>query len=110
MSEFMRPPAGLEAEIAACNSPEMIREIVKRSLAKAGVISRESSGEYGVQYLGQPAPATEVALPAASEPAPRATCVRVIYPGGNDRYEIFGVSEADLDLKEQRIRAAYEQR
>jgi hypothetical protein len=36
------------------------------------------------------------------------TCVRVLYPGGNDRFEITGMSEAELDLKESALRAMYQ--
>lgn len=33
--------------------------------------------------------------------------MRVIYPSGNNRFELFGVDEADLDAQEQAIRALY---
>jgi len=51
----------------------------------------------------EPAPAS----PAASAPPAPANYIRVIYPSGNARFELYGVSEDDLDTQEQRIREMY---
>jgi hypothetical protein len=32
--------------------------------------------------------------------------MRVVYPSGNNRFEIYGASEAELDAMEAKIRAA----
>jgi len=68
--------------------------------------------------LGMPAPATEVAsLPPAGQPQELSlpvevhrdgNCMRVIYPGGNARFEIYSDSEEGLDLQEARLRALYQ--
>lgn len=51
--------------------------------------------------------------PAPTPPAPveaPQTHVRVIYPSGNNRFELYGASEADLDEKERQIRQLFGQR
>jgi len=99
----------LDAAIASATDPERIRELVKSNLASAGIISRERGNDYGARVTGSrqaEQPATEVSLPAS--PA-QETCVRVVYPHGNDRFEIFASSEAELDMKEAAIRAIFGQ-
>jgi hypothetical protein len=71
--------------------------------------------------LGLPAPNnyvddadSRVVMPAAAAvqsgpvPNPEARCIRVIYPRGNSRFELYGVDESDLDQQEQKIRALYQ--
>jgi hypothetical protein len=54
-----------------------------------------------------PAPTTmqqEAPLSASSS----GSHIRLVYPSGNSRFEIYGDSEESLDLQEQRIRALYQ--
>jgi hypothetical protein len=48
------------------------------------------------------------ATAAPSSPIVEPTCVRVIYPHSNSRFELVGISEEDLDRQEQKIRALYQ--
>jgi hypothetical protein len=43
-----------------------------------------------------------------SDPSVPQNCVRVVYPHLNDRIEIYGSSEAELDRKEAALRALYQ--
>jgi len=46
--------------------------------------------------------------PAVTAVAPaEPTCMRVVYSGGNNRHEIYGVSEGELDTKEAQLRAMF---
>lgn len=108
-NEFSRSTPALDAAIAACNSPEDIRELSKASLESQGIISRNvrEDGQYGARLTGwHPEQAAQVAfLPAQPQATP--TCSRVIYPHLNDRYELTGSSEDELDAKESRIRQIF---
>jgi hypothetical protein len=55
----------------------------------------------GRQSVSQPAP-------LASDPSVPQNCVRVVYPHLNDRIEIYGATEEELDRKEAALRAMYE--
>jgi hypothetical protein len=108
MSEFLRPSAATDKIANESVSFEGLREAMKSELEKQGVIVRGplEDGGWGAQ-LGpgyHAEPAVEVSLPEASRPQ---NCVRVIYPHLNDRFEIFGASEQELDLKEAQIRSLY---
>lgn len=52
----------------------------------------------------QQEPAPVVPLPA--DPA-QDTCMRVIFPRGNNRVELYASSEEELDQKERQIRALF---
>jgi hypothetical protein len=56
-------------------------------------------------------PANQEQQAAASLPVNPAaqTHMRVIYPAGNSRFELYGDSEESLDAQEQRIRSMYPQ-
>jgi hypothetical protein len=101
MSEFMKSNPALDALIAECTDPEKIRELTKAHLQEAGLISRERGEDYGVRLLRQPESEPDVSLPANTA---RETCMRVVYPSGQNRFEIYGASEQELDQKEQQIR------
>ena len=67
--------------------------------------------------LKMPNPATEglemppTSAATAAFPSPVATTgshIRVIYPSGNSRFELYSDSEEGLDLQEARIRALYQ--
>jgi hypothetical protein len=76
----------------------------------------ESMKEQLRQALSLPNPNTETAaLPPTSTTQQEAPLsapssgshIRVVYPSGNSRFEIYSDSEQGLDLQEQRIRALY---
>jgi len=92
VSDFAPPDSRVEQIVNGVNDPagfERMREQMKALLAGTAE---------------QVAPAPRVALPA-NQPAP--TTMRVIFPHGNSRFEIYGTSEADLNEQESQIRALY---
>jgi hypothetical protein len=98
----------LEAAIRKATTPEEIRELVIGSGSRHGVLTRERDGSLTLndpsQYVA-PAPVQPM-MPQSDDPA-SFKCWRVIYPHANDRFELFGASEAELDEKEKTIRAMY---
>jgi hypothetical protein len=107
-NEFLKSNPRLDRTVNESTNFEDMREALKTELTKQGVITRNvrEDGNYGARLMsGQhAAPTPEVSLP---ETPARETCVRVIYPHLNDRFEIHGVSEAELDQKEEQIRSLY---
>jgi hypothetical protein len=87
-----------------CRTAEDVREVARQQLEAQGIISRDRGGDVVVNS-GEPLirPVTAVPVPARNI----GKFSRVIYPGGNDRYELFGDSEQELDTKEARLRSAY---
>jgi hypothetical protein len=82
---------------------ENMRAGLRQALGmKPAAPTREDFG-YGADTSGAPLSVAQIAAPAAAP-----TCIRVIYPGGNDRFEITGTSEAELDQKESALRAMYQ--
>jgi len=97
----------LDAAISESNSVEDMRERMKSVMESSGVIYRERGHDFGAQVAPgyRPVESTpEVPLPVAQA---QENCVRVIYPHGNDRFEIYAASEQELDEKEAAIRASY---
>jgi hypothetical protein len=89
MSEFAKSNPAFDKKIAESNDVQDVLEACRTFVAPAT----------------QPEPSPS--LPAA--PQQDAKLFRVIYPFGNSRFEIYGVSEADLDQQEKRIREMYGQ-
>ena len=90
-------PAEVEAAINRATTSSELRELMLQSMVSAGIAVRTRDDEFDIRMrsdASQVRPATS--LPAT--PAPE-KCMRVIYPRGNDRYELYGTSEADLDEK-----------
>jgi hypothetical protein len=86
---------------------ENMKMALRHALQNEGIIVRNPDAEIDVrlnpayqQQHPQPTAPPQPAAPLAL------TCYRVIYPRGNDRYEIHGVSEEEIDQKEAAIRAA----
>jgi len=106
-NEFLRPSAAVDKIVNDSTDFENMRERMKVELEKQGVLVRNPlDGGFGVQLNPGYRPAEPAPVPEPE--APRAqNCVRVVYPKGNDRYEIFGASEQELDLKEAQIRSLY---
>lgn len=108
-NEFLRPSAAMDKIANESVSFEDMREYMKVELEKQGIITRNvrEDGNYGAQLnpgYRSAEPAPESSMPEA--PA-RETCVRRIYPHGNDTFTIFGASEQELDSKEKTIREMY---
>jgi hypothetical protein len=105
MSDFAKSSPNLDRLIASLHNPEDIREACKDDLAKRGVIVRTDSGSYGAQLVPGSQPAEAPALSATSRLGV-GNAMRVIYPAGNFRFELYGDSEQELDDIESRIRRA----
>jgi hypothetical protein len=107
MNDFLRSDKEIDAAVNAATNFEQMREAMLSTLANRGVLARSRTDAFDIRVIktpeldAPPAPAAE--LSASANP----TCVRVIYPRQNDRLEIYGNSEAELDGKEARIRQLY---
>ena len=103
-SFFSEPNPNLDRVVRESDSFDAMKAALHQA---QGMVSEE---ETIVNSGYRPTP-TESVTPfsgpkiAASGAMP--TCIRVIYPGGNDRFEICGMSEAELDQKEAALRAMY---
>lgn len=105
-SAFMKSNSRLDAIANSATSHEELREQMKIELERSGVIARDPGDPLNGRLLRQvemDSPAAVTAAPAVEEPS---THWRAFYPKGNDRYEITGRSESDLDAKEDAIRRA----
>jgi hypothetical protein len=107
-NEFMKSSAAVETAVNKATSHEELRESMLAVLAQQGAVAR--TRDEGVRVIPQP----EVFVPSASladhpaEHANTARFYRVIYPHDNDRFELTGNSEAELDERERQIRAMYQ--
>jgi hypothetical protein len=97
----------LENAISQARTSGELRELMLQELARQGQIVR-TRDEFDIRQgpragapEAQPAPSLPAALPIA-EP-----CFRVVYPHRNDRYEIYGATEEELNQKEAALRAMY---
>jgi hypothetical protein len=107
---FIKSTPQIDLLVNRATNFEEIRESVKSELERSGVVARDPHDPYAGRLLRQVE--MEAPAPVAGEPANRGPemCFRVVYPGGNDRVELTAHSDAELDAKEARIRAAYGQR
>jgi hypothetical protein len=95
-----------QRQIEEATTPAELREICINQKVASGELIQDRDGTVRVPVV-EPAPAAP-AMPADTGAQQRFG--RVIYPHGNDRYEIFAESQEALDAKEANIRAAYAQR
>jgi hypothetical protein len=72
-----------------------LREITLRTLAAQGQIFR-TQDEFDIRIQSD---AAARPVPLSVSPASAPICYRVIYPSGNDRYELTGASEEELNAK-----------
>jgi len=103
----IKVPKNVEDAINSCTDPSSLRQVALNAMADAGIIVRHHGDD--LNYRLNP---DAVERPAASSlpvarPAAEPTVYRIIYPHGNDRYEISGTSEQELDQKEARIRSVF---
>jgi hypothetical protein len=111
MSENFTNPSSRQIDelFRNCRNVEDVRELAKRGLENSGVISRSRDGETILNDTpGAPPPFSPPSTASAPQNVGRFS--RVIYPHGNDRYELFGDSVGELDVKEARIRRLYGQK
>jgi hypothetical protein len=99
----------MERKIRECTDPNEIQQLLAQLMAERGVQTRGSYGTYD-RTLDSDVPsapsASAAAAPVESAGA-NARCFRVIYPAGNNRFELFGNTEQELDEQEAKIRAMY---
>ena len=102
-------PKSVIDAINSATTQSDLRELMLQSMSRAGLVVRTQQDEFDIRR--QPESAAQPAAPflPAALPAHELTHWRVIYPHANDRYELTGASEAELDEKEARIRALYGQ-
>jgi hypothetical protein len=99
-------PKEVQDAINSATTPSDLREMMLQSMAKAGIIVRTQQNEFDIRRQPESvAPPAVSSLPAA-RPTPE-PCFRVVYPHGNDRYEIYGATEEELNQKEAALRAMY---
>jgi hypothetical protein len=89
-------------------SNKTTEKIVAEATSYAEMVEglRQAAGRGDPRNAMPPVEPAALPLPA---PMTEAKCIRVIYPAGNSRFELYGVSEAELDAQEQRIRQLYQQ-
>ena len=92
----------LQEKIANAKTPGEIQ-----ALLHPGKDTSSSSHFDGYRSSAASAPAPAKVQSASSNSADANKCWRVIYPHGNDRYELNGATEEELDQKEAAIRAMY---
>ena len=87
---------------------EGMRAALRAHLQASGVIaaSDRDNGELGVRLMPVQVPET-TAAPAAAQPPANPTHVAVVYPHGNDRFEVFASSQEELDQKVAQIHAMF---
>jgi hypothetical protein len=100
-------PQSVQDKINAVTDVLDIRQVAINAMAEAGLIVRTRGDD--LNYRLNP---DAVGRPAASSlsdarPVQEPTCCRVLYLHGNDRLEIYGLSENELDQKERQLRAMY---
>jgi hypothetical protein len=106
---FMKSPGeNFDKAMREATSSSDLREEMDRLLARQGVITRGQSGVFDSTSAAERS--TQPSSPDAatfSAPAGMARCYRVIYPSGNNRFELYGNTEQELDDQETKTRATY---
>ncbi len=105
MSDFIRSNQKLDDAILGADNFESMRERMLQTLAQQGVISRDRTDAYGVR-VNPDSPALARPDVPLSEKHGTPTHIRKFYGGadGNSEFVITGMSDADLDLQEEKIR------
>jgi hypothetical protein len=104
MSNVPRSNVELENALNKIHNASDLRETLLATLVSQGQIVRTRDSEFNTHLvMRQPSEPS----PAVTLPANPATCVRTIYPAGNNRFEIYGTSEMELDERELQIRAMF---
>jgi len=96
----------LEDALNDVTDPSLVREKMLQVLHQQGQVIYTRDDEFNPRLVAQqPSEPPQVAMPAGPD-----TCIRVVYPGGNTRCEIYGTSEEALDAQETKLRAMFGQR
>jgi hypothetical protein len=103
----MTTDKSFEERIAAATSTAEIQEICIQSGERQGVLVRQRDGSVTIRETSVPSSEPESKPAAVAQSPANPTCMRVIYPHMNDRYELFGASEKELDERERQIRAMF---
>jgi hypothetical protein len=107
VSEFMKSNSRIDEAILKAKDASELREILDHVLGQQGVSTRGQSGVFDRT--------ADAEVPSASETSPspsfvaggQGRLVRMFYPYGNARFEIYGATEGELDSQESAIRAMY---
>jgi hypothetical protein len=91
----VRSNATLDKICSSATSVEDMKAQMHAALERSGSIVHDRDGN----VVGQ------AAQPVFERNVGR--CMRVVYPSGNDRFELYADSEEDLDRKESALRAMY---
>lgn len=107
-TEFMRSDREIDAAVTGSTNFEQMREAMLSTLANRGVLVRSRTDAFDVRVI---APVEkDSTAPVAAEPVMQGNqdkCIRVLYPGGNARFELTGPSEQNLDEQEKKICQIY---
>jgi chorismate-pyruvate lyase len=108
-NEFLKSNRELDEAITSATTIEEMRERMLSTLAKQGTIVRDNRDAFNTRTVPQPsAPAPVSPLPASNEMQRCSdTFIRGVYPSGNNKFEIYASSEAELDSIERQIRAMF---
>jgi hypothetical protein len=109
-TDFTSPPSEKWREIVeGSSSVEEMRSRMKKFQAANGIIEIERGFEYGGKLTKEAEDAVSAAVPseAAAPSQRRDTCIRVLYLGGDSKFEIVGPDENSLDMQEEKLRALY---
>jgi len=108
VSDFLKSNPQIDEAVRNSTNFEQMREAVLQTLAKQGAIVRDRTNPYDTRVNPnalpeEPAPV----LTVPSQPVEPPTHMQVLYPGGNDRIEVYASSQKELDAKVAAINAAY---
>lgn len=104
-NNYVRPNApALERIVAETTKGEAYGEYENMKDQLRAALKMPNPATEGLEL--PPTPAATAAL--ASPVATTGSHIRVVYPSGNARFEIYSDSEDGLDLQEARIRAMYQ--
>ncbi len=108
MSDFIRSNPKLDDAVLGADNFESMRERLLQTLEQQNVIQRDKTDAYGVR-VNPDSPALNRPDSPLSAQRGTPTHIRKFYGGadGNHEFVITGMSDADLDVQEERIRQQY---
>ena len=96
----------LEDALSTATTNDELRQTLINTLISQGQVVHLRDSEYNNHLImGQPSEPQPAVVMSANRPPD--TCIRVVYPGGNTRCEIYGTSEEALDAQETKLRAMF---
>jgi len=108
-NEFLQPknPRALEVALSTVQTASELRLAMLNALQREGTCIPMTEAEINPYRVQDEPSDARPAVPLSSFPALRNAYIRVIYPRGNDRFEIYGATEEEVNDKEARLRAIY---